>query len=174
MSLEETFNMTIQYTPIGTIKFMALSRPIERTKKDGTTTADYTIKLQIDGNTPEGDSLRKTLKSLNPKKIVATTPEGDPVGPTSKHFNVTFSSQYAPQLVLDPNNNELEGNEIPLFHSKTDTGTAAVGYEVKESQGQAYINLKSVKLVSLDLAPKADYNELMQEMKEKLRAIQNG
>ena len=159
-------SMTIHYTTIGTIQYMSIANPT----KDG----KYTIKLQIDGNTPEGGLLREQLKSINPKKIVTSDSDGNLVGPTGKHFNVTFSSNYPPSLVLGPNNEELTGDEIPHFDSRTDSGIAAVGFSVKEKDGQQFTNLKSVKLVSLDQAPRQDYTEVLDQMREKLQAISNG
>lgn len=162
--------MSTYETPVGAIQYMSLARP---TKK-----GQYTIKLQFDGNTEEGAQLRNILKELDPLKIIMATKDGKLVGPTSKHYNVIFSSNYVPRLILDAQGNELTGDEIPFFDSRTDSGRAAVTFYVNTKEGKNYINLKNVILGNLDLVPKADQTEIINQVKqrltEKMNAALNG
>jgi hypothetical protein len=137
-------------TGLGKIKFAALARP-QKNRTDPTK-LEYTIKLDIDGNSPEGMSLKKHLAAINPKKIVTVNVTGDRIVEDG-HFLVSFSTNRAPLIVAE-NGDELKGADVPFFDSRVDTGEASVVYMVGDYEGKKYIRLVAVKLRNIVIAPR--------------------
>ena len=162
----------VYYSGFGKIVFMAVDKP-QVDKKDPEKKPTYTVKVDIDGNTPEGLSLRKQLSAVNPKKIVLTksvknsdgVPEPQPLEPG--HFQVSFYSQNQPLVMVDKQ--IVKGAEVPHFDSRTDTGEANVGYTISEYKGKNFVWLNSVGLRHLEQSERqgsTSTKDLEQQVKE--------
>lgn len=163
----------VYYSGFGKIVFMAVSKP-QIDKKDPKKKPTYTVKVDIDGNTPEGLSLRKQLSAINPKKIVLTKSvknsdgvvEPQPLEPG--HFQVSFYSQNQPLVLVDKQ--IVKGADIPYFDGRTDKGEVNVGYTISEYEGKRYVWLNSVGIRHLEQADRqgststADLEKQVKEM----------
>jgi|DEB0MinimDraft_10_1074344.scaffolds.fasta_scaffold01596_12 hypothetical protein len=137
-------------SPVGNIKFLAVAKPVKKFQSEDLI---YTIKLEFDGTSPEGLAFLNSIKAINSKKVVTDN--------VSKEGNyiIAFNSKYAPK-VMDEAGNLLEGQDIPFFNSKIDSGNARVEIQESKGSGMATAYLKKVQLLDLELAPRDESESL--------------
>ena len=136
--------VTTHATGKGEIMFMAAGRPL----KDDNGNDQYTIKLRLKTT----DDSVAHLKTVSPKKIDTANNRANKAG--DGYVFVNFSSSFAPE-VADKEGVKLEGEDIPYFDSREDTGTAAVSYKVVTyPDGKSSVRLAAIKLIDLNLTDK--------------------
>lgn len=146
-------NKTLIETPVGEILFMALSKPVTSYSGEA---QEYTIRLKFDEANEGVSEFKNVLTQINPNKVITSVKnkgtglmEALPKG----MFHATFKSAHKPK-VLDGLGEALE--DIPMFYSDTDSGTAQliVSASTLGKQGTAYLN--TAKLLGLDIKPRAE------------------
>lgn len=135
---------TEHLTGVGEIKFMAVGRPLTNQKSGK---SEYSIKLRL----PEGDSSIAHLSEIADYKVDTKSNRKNLAGDGHKFIN--FASDYAPKI-MDSDGNVLEGDDIPFFDSREDTGTAVVSYKVIDFGDNKIVRLGGVKLMQLNLTEK--------------------
>ena len=135
---------TTHVTGVGEIMFMAAGRPL----KDDNGNDQYSIKLKLSDSDPSISH----LKGVSPKKIDTANNRANKAG--DGYLFVNFSSSFAPD-VADKGGVKLEGDDIPYFDSRVDTGTAAVSYKVVTyPDGKSIVRLAAIKLIDLNITDK--------------------
>ncbi len=148
-------------TETGKILFMAAARPLLNNKNNK---QEFSIKMEL-SNT---DTSISHLEEVASYKIDTKT--NRKLAGTNKVV-VNFSSEFAP-VVLDSNNNKMEGKEIPFFDGRVDTGTAVVSYKVINYGESTIVRLSGIKLLSLELAPRENStSDALDVTLEKLKNI---
>lgn len=133
---------TTHQTGFGSIKFMFAAKPLMNKQKGK---EEYVIKLEFDGTDAEALKLKEHLSGINSKKIVTNNVS------KAGNFIVSFSSAYAP-IVLSDEGVKLEGNDIPFYDSRIDSGEASVVYTVVDYGNTQIVRLKGISLRNLELA----------------------
>lgn len=152
--------ITEHSTGKGSILFMAAARALNN-KKTGKT--EYSVKLKLS----EDDAAVAHLKDIASYKVDTKT---NRAMSGSGEVVINFTSDFAP-TVLDTDNNVLEGNEIPFFDGRKDTGIAAVTYKVIDYGDNSIVRLSGIKLSSLNLAEREDSGQSVDVTLETLKNI---
>ncbi len=148
-------------TEVGNILFMAAARPLLNTKNNK---QEFSVKMELNNT----DTSISHLEEVASYKIDTKT--NRKLTGTNKVI-VNFSSEFAP-VVLDSNNNKMEGKEIPFFDGRIDTGTAVVSYKVINYGDNTIVRLSGIKLLSLNLAPRENStSDALDVTLEKLKNI---
>ena len=92
-------------SPFGKITFSALNRKVKR-KQDDTEATVYTLRLEFDGNTPEGATFKSQIEEVN-DRIIGTKNASAP-----GFFTVQASSKF-PVMVVDKDGHEFDFEAIP-------------------------------------------------------------
>lgn len=127
-------------SPVGTIQFMALARPVKKYDSEDAPLV-YTIRLKFDSATAEGKAFKKTIEAINPNLI------GTKHTDKATEYTVRAASRFE-VVMTDAKGNELE--EAPLFFADS-KGTAKMS--VKPYTGNKMggsINLEGVTICSLE------------------------
>lgn len=138
-----TKKITEHTTETGKILFMAVARPLLNAK---TGKEEFSVKMELNNT----DTSISHLEEVASYKVDTKT--NRKLAGTNKVV-VNFSSEFAP-VVLDSNNNKMEGREIPFFDGRVDSGTAVVSYKVINYGDNTIVRLSGIKLLSLELAPR--------------------
>lgn len=142
----ENKQTTSHSTGIGNIKFMVLNEGFAAAlARKNNTKVTYSIKLEL----PENDEAVQHLSKVSPKKIVRNS-DGT--------VTINFGSDFMVPVV-DSEDNELKGENIPAFNGLTDSGTATAMYNVITYGQKTIVRLSGVKLWKLDLAPRTNTTE---------------
>ena len=133
-------------SPWGEMLFTSLARAT----KEG----EYIQTLKFNTRSQQGADFKALIGNINAAKII-TNQSDSMVGKNlaDDEYVVKFKSTFAPK-VLDEDGNELEGQNIPFFDSRNDSGQARV--EVVESHAgmKPTVYLKQVQVKDLQLAPR--------------------
>ena len=131
-------------SPVGEIKFMALSHKVRKKPGDEEATV-YTMRLEFEGTNQEALAFKEQLEAINPSLIGTKTVN------KAGNFTVNASSKFEVK-VLDSDGNQLTADQVPSF-PKGSTGQASM--VVKPYTGNSLggtINLIAVGLKDLNLA----------------------
>lgn len=141
----------LQATPVGQIVNMMI-------KAKSKTMDKYYIRLRFNEDEATSQDLKALLNGINSALVIDNSvsqhvPEGS--------FDVKVKSNFqVPVIDMDGTllNKSEEG--IPFFNFQTDSGTAQALFSVYDGGKKPTINLKKVKLHSLDVQPQLDTNRL--------------
>jgi hypothetical protein len=127
-------------SPEGTLHFASVKTPRKNAFSGKT---EYSVRLEIDGSTEEGEAFRKTLNKIN-KNLIVEDAEGLKEG----HYiiNARSSSEHKP-AVFDINMDDMEDEDVPMIES----GTARVlvsPFTTKNKKGGG-INLVGIQLLDV-------------------------
>ncbi len=157
---KKTMSKTTEHaTQAGEILFMAASRPLLNNKNGKT---EFSIKVKLNKTDPAVAHLTEVANYKVDTKTNRTSKDKDTL-------IVNFTSEFAP-LVSDTSG-QLEGQEIPFFDGRKDTGTAIVAYKVIDFGDNQIVRLSGIKLLNLNLAPrenKGSSTELTLELLKKI------
>lgn len=135
--------ITEHATGKGQILFMAAAKPLHN-QKNGKT--EFSIKVKLSEDDPAVAHLRSVAEyKIDTKTNRANAGSGEII--------VNFTSDFAPKVV-DSAGEALEGNDIPFFDGRKDTGTAAVTYKLIDYGSNSIVRLSGIKLLDLNLAPR--------------------
>lgn len=135
--------ITEHATSVGSIQFMAAARALMNQKAGK---EEYSIKIKLSESDPAVAHLKEVAEyKVDTKTNRALSGTGEVI--------VNFSSTFAPK-VLDSDNCELTGKEIPFFDGRKDSGEAVVSYKVIDYGNNKIVRLSGIKLLNLELAPR--------------------
>ncbi len=142
-------NTNILITPYGSVKFLAVSKPVLNFAK---TDKEFVARAEFDGSTEEGAKLKATIMELDSRKVITkgvTKPD---------NFILTFKSKFKP-VVLDETGNRLEEDDVPMFDSRTDSGQVRIEAAIVEREDMTTLYLTSVQLNELTIVEKEDLRD---------------
>lgn len=149
--------------PTSEVKFMALKDPV---KGFNTDEKKYTIRVEVDGSTAEGQEIKAKIAATNPNRINSKNVTKD------GNFTLTFSSKY-PVEVLDASGQAINPEDVPRLgqggHAKAkimalvDTARANPKLGVK---GAMY--LKKVQLMEVTGGTTEDFSDAEAELRKML------
>jgi len=142
------------------ILFMAAAKALlnKRTNK-----SEFSIKLKLKADSAEVKHLKEIANyKIDTKTNRALEGTGEVI--------VNFASDFDPK-VLGADNEVLEGNDIPFFDGRKDTGTAAISYKVIDYGDNKIVRLSGIKLINLNLTPRD--GEAGDSMDVTLEALKN-
>lgn len=155
---------TTHSSGFGAIRFLFAAKPLLNKQKGK---EEYVIKLEFDGSDAEALKLKDHLSSINSKKIVTNNVS------KAGNFIVSFASAYAP-IVLSDEGTKLEGNDIPFFDSRIDSGEASVVYTVVDYGNTQIVRLKGITLKNLQMAEReakaSKEDDLLAKMRNQLKS----
>lgn len=136
-------SITEYSTQVGSILFMAVAKPILNKKNNK---KEYSVKVQLNSNDPAVEHLRQIADyKVDTKTNRASTDKSKVI--------INFTSDYNP-VVVSPSGETLEGDSVPFFDGRTDTGTGTVSYKVIDYGTNKIVRLSGVTLSTLSLAPR--------------------
>ena len=132
--MTKTSNKEILIVPTSKVLFMALAKPV---KGFQTEELKYTIRVEVDGSTKEGQELKAKIKDINPNRIIALDKDKNAL--PNGNFRLTFSSKF-PVNVFDKTGQQINQEDVPRLGSD---GSATARLEVVVDYSRPNLSAKA-------------------------------
>lgn len=151
--------------PASTVKFMALNKPVKGFNE--TDEPKYTIRVEVDGSTAEGQELRAKIGAINKNRINTNNVSAP------GNFILSFSSKF-PVEVTDSAGQTLNVEDIPRL-GKDGTATASVFVTVDYSKSNPKVGAKAAMfLAGVKLHAVSAGTEVSATLADKLKELMSG
>jgi len=155
--------VTLHKTGQGAALFMVAAKPL---LNKHTGKPEYSVKMKFQESSASAMEMKSHLQEIADYKIDTKTNRA-----LSGEFIVNFSSEFEP-VVTNADGVTLEGQDIPFFDSRIDTGIVNVTYKVIDYGNTKIVRLGAVQILSLNLAPREDKGEVgVDDIKSQLNKL---
>ncbi len=137
-------NAKVLTTPVGEVLFSSLRKALSSSFKADT--AEYSIRIEVDGDAKGATEFRNALKKLNKALVITEDKEGNSIVKKEGNYIINARSQNRPKVV-DKNDNVLTNELVPMIESGT-VRLLVTTFEGKAGKGGG-INLSAVQLVDI-------------------------